>query len=699
MGVIYKIKPEVIEFIINQKKKSPGISCRGLVSVVKKDFSVSLSKSSVNQIIKDAKLSSHVGRRRKRPTRISQVTGLDVRDEKGTAFDAEKTVLIKSRIGKLLEAIGKADMPKPVIPPEEKPKPSKPEEPKPDEIIKPKGREEEPLRIQDLKTKTLKPEIPTPEDKIVEPAKTKEPEIAKEPESQLTEHPLDAPAIKEQEIKKISYQPSEETPYLPTTYAPEPESLEQPQIGELKYSFRLIGADPQKRINFAGAFFLKASELEASSGSILLKIWSDILTDELKDLYFVMDSLFYSRLLGASEAGGSLDYADDGLCALSEYKKPSKELFYKYLEILAGTKRRSLSLHANASQYFRQVSYLKITLLDTTVFYLDARLKSPWSKPCNFEYLESSYRSLENNLKDSFLACSRPIILLGDSGYNVFSEPMKEFILSCESAAVKDITKIELFNSQGDLVGVFDEVPNKNRYFIFGFWPWQREFSDLTKRKASQGESFVMEDTGVRIYCSESSMEFLPKPGSKKIMLRIISLKDSSFSAVWSGIVTNIGSANLTAKDIAEIYMNRWGRPEAIAKELFSDIQTKRPPEKEQAHTKRKEDEDTYGIAGGSNESLQDDFDFAISKLNDYAISAFFKPDYKKADFYTMRENFYKLPGNISRTADKLIINIHTPAGYNFYEDLLYAANRVNESFIFEGQRRLILNVTKETLA
>lgn len=65
MGYIYKLKPTVVRFIINQKQKFPDMSCRKLAAVVSKKFNIQLSKSSVTSILNKEKLSSPVGRRTK----------------------------------------------------------------------------------------------------------------------------------------------------------------------------------------------------------------------------------------------------------------------------------------------------------------------------------------------------------------------------------------------------------------------------------------------------------------------------------------------------------------------------------------------------------------------------------------------------------------------------------------------------------
>ena len=63
MGVIHKFNEEVVQFIIEQKKSNPKLSCRKLAEAASATFQVKLSKSSVNTILKNAGLSSSVGRR------------------------------------------------------------------------------------------------------------------------------------------------------------------------------------------------------------------------------------------------------------------------------------------------------------------------------------------------------------------------------------------------------------------------------------------------------------------------------------------------------------------------------------------------------------------------------------------------------------------------------------------------------------
>ena len=63
MGVTYKLKQEVIDFIVQKKQADPSLSCRKLVTLLEDAFKIDVSKSSVNAVIKEFNLSNPVGRR------------------------------------------------------------------------------------------------------------------------------------------------------------------------------------------------------------------------------------------------------------------------------------------------------------------------------------------------------------------------------------------------------------------------------------------------------------------------------------------------------------------------------------------------------------------------------------------------------------------------------------------------------------
>ncbi len=63
MGVVYKLKQEVIDYILELKKLDENLSCRKISELASARFQKNISKSSINAILKDSSLSSPVGRR------------------------------------------------------------------------------------------------------------------------------------------------------------------------------------------------------------------------------------------------------------------------------------------------------------------------------------------------------------------------------------------------------------------------------------------------------------------------------------------------------------------------------------------------------------------------------------------------------------------------------------------------------------
>ncbi len=62
MGVVHKLREDIRDFILAQKKSFPQLSCRKLSSAVYDKFNIVISKSSVNSVLQAANLSSPIGR-------------------------------------------------------------------------------------------------------------------------------------------------------------------------------------------------------------------------------------------------------------------------------------------------------------------------------------------------------------------------------------------------------------------------------------------------------------------------------------------------------------------------------------------------------------------------------------------------------------------------------------------------------------
>ncbi|MCX5714889.1 MAG: hypothetical protein NT033_08870 [Candidatus Omnitrophica bacterium] len=65
MGVIYKLKPAITNFILTTRKNNSHLGCRAIAALVEKKYKTHVSKSSVNDVLKSTGLSMPVGRRHK----------------------------------------------------------------------------------------------------------------------------------------------------------------------------------------------------------------------------------------------------------------------------------------------------------------------------------------------------------------------------------------------------------------------------------------------------------------------------------------------------------------------------------------------------------------------------------------------------------------------------------------------------------
>ncbi len=63
MGVIYKLKDEVVRFIISQRQSNPLFSCRQLAESASQQFGLHLSKSSVHDVLKESGIVTPRGRK------------------------------------------------------------------------------------------------------------------------------------------------------------------------------------------------------------------------------------------------------------------------------------------------------------------------------------------------------------------------------------------------------------------------------------------------------------------------------------------------------------------------------------------------------------------------------------------------------------------------------------------------------------
>jgi hypothetical protein len=121
MGVVHKLKPEVLNFILENKQSNPALSCRNLTHLVLDKFQIKVSKSSINSIFKVNNLSMPIGRRQKpkrkkfnmpvlpvievnQASRLGDFSQEIVQDQQQESVEPEKAAAELARIKALEEA-------------------------------------------------------------------------------------------------------------------------------------------------------------------------------------------------------------------------------------------------------------------------------------------------------------------------------------------------------------------------------------------------------------------------------------------------------------------------------------------------------------------------------------------------------------------------------------------------------------------
>lgn len=166
MGIVYKVKPEIIKFIIDQKKEKSSLSCRGLVALVEKKFRVKLSKSSINSIIKESGLSMPVGRRKIKPI-IQVKPSEELKAALSSAAEGIKLLGVPTEkpVERLTEKIAEKPAGKPIE------LPAEPEAEKPKEVPP-----EKPAEVPPEKPAKKPPEEILPAPEVVKAAEEREAE-------------------------------------------------------------------------------------------------------------------------------------------------------------------------------------------------------------------------------------------------------------------------------------------------------------------------------------------------------------------------------------------------------------------------------------------------------------------------------------------------------------------------------------------
>ncbi|MDP2940610.1 MAG: hypothetical protein Q8O13_11175 [Candidatus Omnitrophota bacterium] len=588
MGVVYKLTDKVKDFIISQKKANPNLSCRGLANIVKKRFQITLSKSSINDIIKQAGLSSSVGMRPKLPGR-----------------------LLKQE-------------------PREVPKISAAEK-------------KELLTFSQERTPVL--EQPKPLEKVAEfkPEEKKQVEIRK--------NKWDVSLIKG--------------------------SAEEPQLIEIK---------GDEIIDNLGFFFFKAVEWRIADKPILAMILKPFLSAAIaQDLEIKAQILVYLFAFGSADLEAMTAYSGKGLWLINQLNNPQAlSALPAFVESLKAIKGLTLGFLSGVNHAFTEVNFFKIILADNTVIYLDGKLHSLWQEADIPAVMSSTLYESKSYIKNIFQDNVQSVILFTAPGYLNFSKSFYEFVYACEDNPQKRMLRISLHNHQKDEISAPVKIPGQKRFFSMGFWPWQEEGARFIHEDIRLVNSFFCEALDKTIYFSEIKVNLPQYQSFQGLKIRAALLRDWGLSWPRLGVLTNQPFERPMEEIITE-YLTRWPNLDEGYQDFLKKSEKSLYTQPQKALGLAALQSDEYALSSGKLDLWQN-LNYLVSHLNNFCSRHFFPKEYEKADFSTLKQRFYSLPGKLDKRNNNLSVTFILPSDYAFQKELMYAIRRVNESNIKDPQ-------------
>ncbi|MEK6538604.1 MAG: hypothetical protein AABZ46_05720, partial [Nitrospirota bacterium] len=284
----------------------------------------------------------------------------------------------------------------------------------------------------------------------------------------------------------------------------------------------------------------------------------------------------------------------------------------------------------------------------------------------------------------------------------------------------KQFKKVVVFDGAGERIAEFSSFPRKKRFFMLGVWPWQEEFSLLSKTPGMV-EPFYDEVTDKILYVaagpasaeafplrprSEASGEAGPAPTFQKELrrkgapLRSIPVLTSPEGAPIMVILTNC--ADKAPADILQAFLRRWpnldtGPASGVLRAAGAS------GENGNEHVRSLP---TASIGKGSPDVLWPArldasrvFQDWGDALNRYCQKHFWGEELSNFNIIQLVSMLYSLPGYYVIQEQALLISLCPPAGYSYFNALQRVVQRVNEAGITDlPGRPLVINIIKYTI-
>ncbi|MCX5695857.1 MAG: hypothetical protein NTW18_04230 [Candidatus Omnitrophica bacterium] len=409
MGVIYKIKPEVRDFILEQKNNSPSLSCRKLTALVLDNFKIELSKSSINMIIKEAGLSAPVGRTPKKKRRHIAMPNLPILLEDASVRQVERT--------------GQ----------EEEEKAREEEERKVKEETEKKAREEVVKKEQE--------ELLAQEEKL-----KSEEEVARKIEEEKW-----ARIAEEERLAKESREEAERKAKEEELSKAREEEERKAQVEATAHP--VANVEKFHQIEDSGIILLEAADYIIGASKLIAAAIKSRLPDAPGNLEDLVENLIYLPLFQEKAEKAFIDKLSG------------------YLEKIENIKVINLDISRIIASSLQEARCVKVILSDGANLYLDASMYSVWSSPHIPYDFASPIHNLKKYINQYFNE-DYPLVIFNAPGYDMPSQEFFNLLEALDGRG-NAITNLVISGNKFEELEVLPVNQAKKRFFVFGVWPWQ----------------------------------------------------------------------------------------------------------------------------------------------------------------------------------------------------------------------------------
>ncbi|MCP3685704.1 MAG: hypothetical protein GY861_23910 [bacterium] len=683
MGVVYKLNTDVIDFIVNKKKEESDVSCRKMVDIVNEKFNLNISKSSINTIFKNFKLSCSVGRRQVREKKV------------------KKFKLPDSRKLDVLSSVNSIDHKSSITP-------------KVEMFSEPKQEHDE---LVDLIVKAseishedngLHEEVPVT---ILEDVISN---VTVLDDSQKNVIDLD------DEIKDVSIKEAAHVEVLSSTNEEEKENAEYDAIlAHMEESLALEGSSLEfsgeensvalhasldqggfssmskvlglsdlpaqdELIDNMGCYFIKAAQHLLTQGSFFGKFIQQCLNGNSSlNADSISDVALFAKMFDVN----SLDYLkvnnSQGLRLLSGLgKEVDMSSVAELIETLEHHHNFPMRFAQEIPQFFSEISTIKIALEDRTQFCIDAQQTTLWHDEVP-QRLTLPMESAMAVISDQFISNIKPLIFCGFPGQPNNQKLFYDLLAAFANTPGKRMIRIAALDRQNEELAQFAMIPSQQRFWIAGVWAWQSGFKSLINKSLQTEEIIFLESLRREVFISSFEVDLDRVAMQHGIgCARGFVVKEKKNGPAVVAIVTNIAQERMSSEEVVENYILRWPNLHKGFNVNFVNNVSK-----QFSGTK---DVGIPSIVGAGNDVLMNARK-AFVWAQQYCISQFFPEGLDDQNAKQIIADICKMPGVVRNNPGVDVVMLKPAADYPYLGELKYAIQRVNENNIISRNRTNML--------